>query len=542
MIIFLFLPWRAQGQSDGELEKIAAFLGASSEADISTDEFVRLQDALRHPIKINLLSKNRLVASGLFTPYQAASLLDYRQRFGEVLSYAELASVDGFGQQCVEVLKPFVSLDTGGHNGLSTSKNGKVYNELSLKGGYRYSTEEQDWHYGVKYGLDVGDTFKASLGVSRSRSAKTAVPSEYSASLSYDFQKIDARLILGDFNARFGQGLLAWNGMIINSLTGPSNFMKKSSGVTPVRSFTGSSANTGLASEFGFGPYVLTAAYSLSGMKLANVRRMGRLGAIGLTNVNDGHWKSSLDAAFCLKGVNLFGETVYNWNERTTEFVVGGDFSPKENLRVASLLSWNQGKQWQYALSGNISSITLSSDLLYYLVAKDARSSRSIQIKSQINWEWKALEHLIIMLRLSDRFRTWGLRHRAELRIDSSIPFDKWAIDTRVHILKSRSHSALGYLNASYRAQKLTVYSRLGFFFVDNWDDRIYAYEHDAPGSFNVPAYYGRGVWAASVLSWKLSRIVRVYARASYISYPFMPIEKKKPGRAELKLQTVFKF
>lgn len=542
MIIFLFLPWRAQGQSDGELEKIAAFLGAWSEADISNDEFERLQDALRHPIKINLLSKSRLVASGLLTPYQAASLLDYRQRFGDVLSYAELAAVDGFGQQCVEVLKPFVSLDTGGHNGLSTPMNGKVYNELSLKGGYRYSTEEQDWYYGMKYGLDVGDTFKASLGVSRSRSAKSAVPSEYSGSLFYDFQKIDARLIIGDFNARFGQGLLAWNGMIINSLTGPSNFMKKPSGVTPVRSFTGSSANTGLASEFGFGSYFFTAAYSFSGMKLANVRRMGRLGAIGLTTVNDGSWKSSLDAAFCLKGVNLFGETIYNWNEKTTEFVAGGDFSPKENIRVASLLSWNQGKQWQCALSGNISSLTLSSDLLYYLVAKDAQSSHSIQIKSQINWEWKALEHLIIKLRLSDRFRTWGLRHRTELRIDSSCPFDKWAIDTRVHILKSRSHSALGYLNASYRAQKLTVHSRLGFFIVDNWDDRIYAYEHDAPGSFNVPAYYGRGVWAASVLSWKLSRIVRVYARASYISYPFMPIEKKKPGRAELKLQTVFKF
>lgn len=542
MIIFLFLPWRAQGQSDGELEKIAAFLGAWSEADISNDEFERLQDALRHPIKINLLSKSRLVASGLLTPYQAASLLDYRQRFGDVLSYAELAAVDGFGQQCVEVLKPFVSLDTGGHNGLSTPMNGKVYNELSLKGGYRYSTEEQDWYYGMKYGLDVGDTFKASLGVSRSRSAKSAVPSEYSGSLFYDFQKIDARLIIGDFNARFGQGLLAWNGMIINSLTGPSNFMKKPSGVTPVRSFTGSSANTGLASEFGFGSYFFTAAYSLSGMKLANVRRMGRLGAIGLTTVNDDSWKSSLDAAFCLKGVNLFGETVYNWNEKTTEFVAGGDFSPKENIRVASLLSWNQGKQWQCALSGNISSLTLSSDLLYYLVAKDAQSSHSIQIKSQINWEWKALEHLIIKLRLSDRFRTWGLRHRAELRIDSSCPFDKWAIDTRAHILKSRSHSALGYLNASYRAQKLTVHSRLGFFIVDNWDDRIYAYEHDAPGSFNVPAYYGRGVWVASVLSWKLSRIVRVYARASYISYSFMPIEKKKPGRAELKLQTVFKF
>jgi hypothetical protein len=79
-------------------------------------------------------------------------------------------------------------------------------------------------------------------------------------------------------------------------------------------------------------------------------------------------------------------------------------------------------------------------------------------------------------------------------------------------------------------------------FIVDNWDDRIYAYEYDVPGSFNVPAYYGRGVWIASMLSWKVSRLIRLYARASYISYPFMSDEKKKPGKAELKLQSVFKF
>lgn len=542
VMIFLFLPCVAHGQSDGEIEKIAAFLGVTSEEEISSDEYERLQDALRHPVKINLMSKSRLVASGLLTSYQAASLIDYRQRFGDVLSYAELAAVDGFGQQCVEVLKPFISLDTGGQNGLSAPGNRKVYNELFLRGGYRYSTEEQDWHYGMKYALDVGDRLKTSLGISRNRTAKSAIPSEYSGSLSYEFKKIDAKVILGDYNARFGQGLLTWNGVIINSLTGPSNFMKKPSGVTPMRSFTGSSANTGLASEFGIGRYVLTAAYSMSGMNVANVRRLGRLGALGLTTVYDGQWKSSFDAAYCLQGVNLFGEAVYNWNEQSSAFVAGGDFSLRETIRLASLLEWKQGNQWQFALSGNFSSLTLSSDILYYLVPKDAQTAQSLQIKSHLNWEWKVLEYLIFKMRLSDRFRTWGLRHRAELRMDFSSPFDKWTLDTRIHILKSRSHAALCYMNASYRAQKITLHSRIGLFFVDNWDDRIYVYEYDAPGSFNVPAYYGRGIWAASVLSWKITRFMRLYARTSYISYPFMTIEKKKPGRAELKLQTVFKF
>jgi hypothetical protein len=100
----------------------------------------------------------------------------------------------------------------------------------------------------------------------------------------------------------------------------------------------------------------------------------------------------------------------------------------------------------------------------------------------------------------------------------------------------------LAYVDASYKTATITLHLRAGAFCVDNWDDRIYVYEYDAPGSFNVPAYYGRGVWTASVLSWKLSRAVRLYVRGCYISYPFMSVEKKKPGKAELKLQTIFKF
>ena len=76
----------------------------------------------------------------------------------------------------------------------------------------------------------------------------------------------------------------------------------------------------------------------------------------------------------------------------------------------------------------------------------------------------------------------------------------------------------------------------------DHWDDRIYVYEYDAPGNFNVPAYYGRGVWTAGVLFLKLSRAFRLYVRASSIAYPFDLSQKKKPGRTELKLQTVFRF
>ena len=103
----------------------------------------------------------------------------------------------------------------------------------------------------------------------------------------------------------------------------------------------------------------------------------------------------------------------------------------------------------------------------------------------------------------------------------------------------------------------------------DNWNDRIYCYERDAPGSFNIPAYYGRG-WAASlvgrlklradyrggeselnnnemrtrnrgnkrVVSWKL------YARAGFTDCPWpSPGQKKpRPAKSELKFMLACDF
>lgn len=557
-------------QHDGEMEKIAAFMGVSSEEELSEEVVERLSDLIRRQLKINLLPRSRLIASGLFSSYQVASLLDYRQRHGYVLSFSELASVDGFGSRYVELLRPFVSLDTGGETGVMPVLE-NLRNDLALRGGCRYSVEELDWQYGLKYGIDVGERFQASIGVTRSRAGRTPAPDFYTASTSYDFKKVDARLVLGDFNARFGQGLLAWNGAFLTSLATPSGFMKKASGVSAVRSFTGSVANTGAAAEFGIGRFTLSAATAVSGLEairskpeklkfspLLNVRWWNKIGSVSLTATADfpcnaRHFSpevsTSVDASLCIRGVNIFGEYVFNWMERKNAFVAGTDFTLSESLRLAALTTWRQGKQWQWAISGEMAAgegrnhlLTFSTDVISHLVPKEKDASSSVQLKSQVRWEWKTPGQLTLRLRLSDRFRTWGVAHRAELRAEVAVPLGMWAVDARTHLLYCRSLAVLGYVEASCKTSQLTARLRVGAFRADNWDDRIYVYEYDIPGSFNVPAYYGRGVWSAFALSWKITYKVRLYARASYIACPFDVPAKQKPGRAELKIQTVFRF
>ena len=46
----------------------------------------------------------------------------------------------------------------------------------------------------------------------------------------------------------------------------------------------------------------------------------------------------------------------------------------------------------------------------------------------------------------------------------------------------------------------LSAFLRFSLFRADDWEARIYCHERDVPGSFSVPAFYGRG-WKLSLLS-----------------------------------------
>ena len=84
--------------------------GVINPEDIDEYEVERLASYLERPVRINIASASNLRSCGLFTQFQAASLLDYRERHGDLMSYSELALVDGFTEEKVQLLIPFISL------------------------------------------------------------------------------------------------------------------------------------------------------------------------------------------------------------------------------------------------------------------------------------------------------------------------------------------------------------------------------------------------------------------------------------------------
>ena len=112
-VLAAFLPlagpaMKAQDRADS----IAAVIGASCPEELEESEVERMTALMDRKVKINTASRRALVSSGLFSPYQAASIVDWRSRNGDILSFSELSSLDGFDKAAAESMKPFVSLES----------------------------------------------------------------------------------------------------------------------------------------------------------------------------------------------------------------------------------------------------------------------------------------------------------------------------------------------------------------------------------------------------------------------------------------------
>lgn len=570
------------GQQLSEAESLMKFMGSDDPEEIDAGEAERLADYMEHPLKINVTSLSALKSSGLMSHYQAASLYDYRCRHGDVLSLAELAAVDGFGEHYVSLLAPFISLASQRTPGSGADDAMKAAHDVAAKGGLKLSGSEKgppaSWNYGGKYRLSLGERLRMAAGFNGD---------VFSGYVSYRSRRVPLKVIAGDFNARFGQGLALWNGMTMSGLSVPDSYLKRTSYISESWSYSGTSALTGLAMEYSAGSFNISMLVALPGIRNLHggLDEVSVLPGVNLSwdagsmHVGFTHYamfsgalsksqtyipdmKTALDMSACLRGTDVFAEAAYDWLNVKAAFLAGCVFPAGDDLKMAAMLRFYP-HGYSSSMSGAARSSTkctneysasfsgrftlgrrnggnFSADAAYFPDPKDDSGRKSLQFKAALSWEWKPVEELMLTFRLSERIRTWGVVSKTAVRTEMLWNPSPFCLRMRMEYLHHSGDGILGYVEGGYVRQRFSAYARQGIFFIDEWDDRIYAYERDAPGSFNVPAFYGRGVWSSLTGMWRYARWGRLYFRFSITSYPFM--EEKKPGKAELKLQAVFSF
>lgn len=579
-------------QSDERMKAILYLCGADSEEELDGQEVERFAMLASRPLEINLASRSRMVSSGLMSQYQVASLMDYRSRDGDVLSVSELAAVDGFGEEYANALKPFISFASNALPGQTESASKRLTHEALA----RSAVKGEAFNYGAKYRMNYGETFEFSSAARTKYSDKDQFPpSAWSMNMTYYGKRRLGKVIIGDFNARFGQGLTLWSGMSMSGLSTSSSFSRRPSGLSPSWSWSGIGSHRGVAADLTAGRMVFSTFVSLPGLRSwcesgkpaeislmtgANVTRYSRNGQFSITgycltgpmnmSAEPQGGKLSGDFRYSWRGVDYFGELAWDFAGESPGAVLGVVFPLGGDWKLSSAVH-SYSSDFSSDYSGGMRSWTKTSDehgvaigleksgafLTADLAVKDGdRSKRQVRVLFKLPLQLTGTS--VLSIRITERFRPYEeiLKYRTGARCDldwssSGLsarygPADKpaWKIRGRIEGLLCRSLAGLTYLEGGRKTDRFSAYLRGTIFIADNWDDRIYSYERDAPGNFTVPAYYGRGWSLSAVAGCKFrfgkGKTLKLYFRASAVAYSFM--KEPKPSVSDAKIQAVMAF
>ena len=590
--------------ADSFRDAVLLLSGASSMEELSAEELERYEDLRRKPLDLNRCSRSRLLACGLFTPFQVASILEQRRQSGEILSLTEFMLIEGFTSRKVDALRHFIVIRA--EDGPIGAKKLRPELDLELRGAVSVPVPdsrskdrgEQRTGYGSKLHLSLGQ--RAELSIVGRKSYDSGRFGPVSASAVYYGRRYLGKVVLGAFNARFGEGITQWSGFSLSSLSSVASFRKSGSGLSPSASF--SPGMTGMAADFNLRRFTLSTAIGCAPEALAKLGLFTKASgstnpgstAPGIEALADLSWTGRLIhagvTATCeaagvhflgsLPNLSLFGETSLTYKGAFSA-IAGTVWTPEYARKFALQLRWfdpsikgkNSGAafgfelpDWCFTLDARYRADTRKQKYRGFLryskeiiLPARPRAPSSVpppevnlpDISSHPVTEQPATvpeasagsasvsvpaRSLTVSARLAANYAP-GEAHptRVELRSELAFTSGAWKFSTRLDGIYCASFAFHAFLEAGYLTPKLSSYLRLGGFLIDNWDDRIWVYERDAPGSFTVPAYYGRGVHCSLYCAWKPSRHHSLYLRTSLVSYPGNPTPKN--GKFEFKLQ-----
>ena len=541
-------------ESAAQEQEIATLAGAAAIEELDEDEYERLEAFRSAPMAINTASRTRLQSCGLFTRFQVLSLIDYRMRNGDILSLSELALIDGFSAGQAEALAPFLSFYSARTAG--STRDRRTKQELSA----RWEGHNGLWGYAAKYRISEEGRYSAGATMRSKARDPLGAPDSWSFNLTLPFRNRDGKWMLGDYNARFGQGLALWNGFSLGGLSAAESFARHPTGLSPAWSLSADGPLRGVAADLSLRRVSLSAMAAFPGLRArmdgdkaaqiqawaaVNAAWTGRRAELSMTGLLAAPGsglpaKLAADFRWTPGKLGFFGETAWDLTHRSVAAVGGLIWSPAYQRKV-SLVLRHYPASFADALAGGVRSgsrcqdesgiagglrlpwLRLTADLAYFPV-RGQRQARLVCIAPL-----SVKERISLTPRLSLRWRDGRLRE--EYRAEGMYEKTPWMLKGRFDLVHCEKTAWLSYAEAGYKGEKFRLYLRGGAFLVDDWDDRIYVYERDAPGCFNVPAYYGRGYSASLVggLRWKRHKLYLRMAGIRYVT--------DKPRRYECRVQ-----
>lgn len=626
--------------NDNYIESAARLMGAGDVDELTDVQLEQIEDLHEHPIAINFTTRSGLSGCGLLSQFQIASVMDYIERNGQILSPAELASVPGIGQERARDLSHFLTftyipLSEKQHYKASKWPEAEIsmYNSIkeSFTEGRRVQTQNKQDKITKKRELTCGSGVKALVDykwdgreIKAGLGAKDRINSCY---ISFKGRKHIDKVIIGSYNVRWGQGLMAWSGFSMSGLSSVAGLARNASGVGASNTLSEGSALQGAAFAASCGPATLQTfraadvgsglrleywgshcTFALSTMLYRNnekgnlsqkekedKERKGEGEKENDSKIRINSWILGADAKATLGAFTLFGETGIHLKPGKRIFdgkpgfgAIGGiiwniDYRKRAaiqiryyNVNYDNPLS-SAAKLWSKC--SDEAGLALGfewKDFNWIAEAATKTRSREQRLRSTINY---SLQIKSAELRFRHKLK-WNSEDKGpknelsiELRLDKKVNAtskkrgcgngsdgknnDKAVIEDECSSAKTELYGAVkamagfspgketGYICYADvgMLRKLTdwaVYFRALYFHTDSWNSRLYSYGRDVPGSFSVPAYYGKGI--------ELSLNARCKHIATKLCYTYnvVPPTKSRPttelrNRIEVKLYLSFR-
>ena len=315
LIIILFLLFAVAAKAQIAIDTLSAEalnellieqverMAEDSDDDIDYEElldnYIFLSD---NPINLNSDDMVQLMELHLINAFQYEELKKYRRYYGDFMFLDELAMVEGFDEQTIEIIRPLVCVGQDNGKDKITFKKMARYGKHQILGRYEQVLEKQqgylpttdsallakpnsrylgcpqklqfrytyNYRNRIRAGLvvekdagemfftdKVSDTIKALLGKKYSRGFDFIGFHLYAKDLG-----IVKAAVLGDYQLSFGQGLTLWSGMTFGKAGAGSGVMKQARGISPKGSASEYAFMRGAAVTLGKGPFSGTVFYS----------------------------------------------------------------------------------------------------------------------------------------------------------------------------------------------------------------------------------------------------------------------------------------
>jgi hypothetical protein len=274
----------AQADIDPDIAQVLGYLESSLQESSNFEELIdRLTQYKAHPLNINKATETELQELWVLGPMQIQALQTHIRANGPIIDLLELQSIDNFDPQTIRLLLPFMQL--GFNNPFSGKKIGSFFlgthdllvryrQDLQKEQGYLPSDSSQNRFLGgpqhvlLRYRYVSGKNLLVALQAEKDPGETFFKKNQ---PLGFDFVSGHVELkqvgpfkkvVLGDYNLQFGEGLSLWSGIGFGKSSLLSSIAKQEIGLRSYSSVNEGFFFRGLATQIAINGVQITPFYS----------------------------------------------------------------------------------------------------------------------------------------------------------------------------------------------------------------------------------------------------------------------------------------